>query len=125
MARSSSRARRGGAVLGFFRGFFLAALALVSPALIFVGLTMFTVGVGLWPIGLSLAGALGLGVFMPAMASMREESRWSRMNATPSQRCAHCKEAIGPTAFIRAPAPLKGVIHARCYSKAFVRQQPA
>jgi hypothetical protein len=112
-------------VAGFFRGFFLAIIALVSPALIFVGLTLFTVGVGLWPIALSLTGALGLGVFMPAMASMREESRWSRMNATPSQRCAHCKQPIGPTAFIRAPSPLKGVIHAGCYSKAFVRQQTA
>ena len=108
----------------FFRGVILAVVALVSPSLVFVGLTLFTIGVGLWPIGLSLLGALGLGFFIPAMSSIREETRWTRMGGSAQDRCAHCKTAIGAgTGFIRAPAPMKGVIHSACYSKAFVRRK--
>lgn len=115
---------RSRSAFGFLRGAVLAVVALVSPSLVFVGLTLFTIGVGLWPIGLSLVGALGLGFFIPAMSSVREETRWTRMGGSAQDRCAHCRREIGAGAgFIRAPAPMKGVIHSTCYAKAFVRRK--
>lgn len=125
MAREAKRVRHRTALGDFLRGVILALVTLLAPALISTGLTLFVVGWGLWPIALSLAGALGLGFVIPSISNMREESRWVSLHGSSRDRCVHCRQTIGVAAFIAAPPPHKGLIHSGCYGRMFAKRVPA